>query len=208
MNKNQLKRYKRIGEEIAQFHQDLEDAQKWLNDCYVRRDYDGARDTLKTIENIYQEIGIREVIREEILLPQYVKLEDAMNTIHENIKDDCKLDGDGEWILTNYGEDFLEEFVAMYLVDNYNHCLFTFDWVVKGSTIFVSNIRWNQHQLLKCDLKELLKGMISRIDIGDISLIKNTHFKNTIVLYDRREPNYEKFSLNEAIKWLEEHYYL
>lgn len=199
MNKNQLKRYRKIGAEIAQFNQDLEDAERWLGDCYTRRDFNGARDTLKTIENIYHEIGIREVIRDELLLPQFVKLKNGINEIKDFMQDNE--------IVENY-ETFIEEYIAMNLTDNYNHNLFGFDWVVRGSSISVSNIRWNQHQLLECDLKSLLKGEISRIEIGDVHLNKHAHFKNAICLYDRREPNYKNLSLNEAIKWLEEHYYL
>ena len=199
MNKIQLKRYKKIGTEIAHLNQDIEDAQKWLDNCYIRRDFEGARETLKKIEDIYHEIGIRQVIREELLLPQSIKLENAITEIEDFMKDNS--------IVDDY-EAFVEEYVAIYLTDNYNHTLFGFDWKVRGSTIYVSNIRWNQHQLLSHDLKCLIDGEISRIEIGDIVLIKNTSLENAICIYDQEEPNYQTLSLSEAIKWLKKHYYL
>lgn len=208
MNKNQLRRYKKIGVEITQLNQDLEDLQEWLDECYVKRDFEGAASTLKLITNTYHEIGVRRVIRDELLLPQSKELKGAMKTIEKHIGEECKM-VEGKWELTDYGMGFIEEFIASCLEDDYNHNIVTFEWSIEGSNIYVENIRWNQHQLLKSDLIDLLNGKLDRIEVGDIVLIKNTNMgEGVICLYDKEEPNYENYSLRATIQWLERHYYL
>lgn len=69
---------------------------------------------------------------------------DAMKIIHEQVPNDCYLNDKGQWTLTKEGAAYLEEFVAMFLTDNYDHDLFGFDWVVKGSTIYIKKIKWEK----------------------------------------------------------------
>ena len=203
MNKVLLKRYKKISAEIASMEQELEESQRWVEACYFRRDYSRTNSMLKTMSGIHHELAKRKVIREEILLPQNVRLENALESLQMVFKEDFILGEDGEWFLTKDGEDFLGEYLENYLVDNYNHCVYEFEWAIKGSLVYVNKIRWNYNQLLKSDLKKLLKNKLKKIELGDVVLIKSTTSKNAICVLDLGD-----YTLKETIKWLEDNYYL
>lgn len=190
MNKNQYKRYKEIGSEIAQLHQDMEDTLTEIKQHYIDRNLKSVRGAQIRLENIIRGIDMREVIREELLLPQYVKMEGAMRYVKDQPK------------------SFVEEFIAMYLTDNYNHNVYECTYHSDAKNIYITNIRWNKNQVLPRDVKRVLKGELDHIKNGHFEMYKYG-MKEGMVLIKHKASNYvNAYTYKKAIKVMEEHYYL
>lgn len=185
--------------EIQDLAQDFEDTLREIHDLYVKRDMKHLKGVEIRLHNIIRGINLRETIKEELSLPQYVKMEGGMLPLKE------------WWDKTNdmvKDHQDIEEHIAMFLTDNYNHNVYGFDWVVKGDDIFVNNIRWNENQILPNDLKLLLKGQIKVIENGMVSIYKDIDFKGSVLIKDKETNYIGRYTYKEAIKALESRYYL
>jgi len=198
MNKNSYKRHQVIKNEIANIRQDLLDSEEELKGAYIERNLKKAKYIKKRINLLLGSLYTRETIQGEILLPQQLKIENGVLVLEDFWKDNS---------IEPNNSDF-EEFVAMYLTDNYNHNIFGFVWVVKEKDIFVTKIRWNKNQILESDIKETIRGK-TQINNDFVTITKNRDKENSVVIV-HKESGYvqEANTLKGAIKILRNHYYM
>lgn len=196
MNKKDYKRYKKIGTEIAQLNQDVEDCMSALKECYETRNLNRAKRFNGSLNYLLKELYKREVIRDELLLPKHMKITNGYQDIQDFIKDN-------DW--EEEESSVIEEYVSNCLLDETNHNLFGFTWVVVGKDIYVTNIRWNQYQTLECDLKDVLKGK-HMIENDYVEVVKDISFKGCLLIKNKESGYTRRYTLKEAIKELESLY--
>jgi hypothetical protein len=197
MNKKDYKRYKKIRAEIAQLNQDIDDCMTSIKMSYEQRDLKGAKKQNRVLENLLQMLYKRETISDELLLPKYVKLENGYQDVKDFIKDN-------EWF-EDEETSIIEEYVSNYLLDETNHNLYGFNYVVKGNDIYVTKIRWNQYQILESDLKDVLKGN-NWIENDYVEVVKDITFKGCLLIKSKESSYIERCTLKEAIRELENKY--
>lgn len=200
MNKKEYKRYKKIRTEITQLNQDIDDTMNEIKYHYTQRDVRGARKLNLDLGILLEELYKREVIRDELLLPKYLKLEGGFQDVQDFIKDN-------DWD-EDETEELVEEYCSTYLLDYTNHNHFDFYYHVKGKDIYITNIRWNEKQMLPHDLKRLLKKEIDAMENGYVLIKRHPIFKGLITIYEKGSQMGESFSYKEAIEYLENRYYM
>lgn len=197
MNKRDYKRYKQIKLELQQLEQDENDTLNEISDLIKQRNTKGLKYLYSRLEHIIALKCLRETIREELLLPKWIKMENGMQPLldwwHENYE-----------MVEDYAE--VEEHIAMYLTDNYNHNVYGFDYFVKGKDIYVTNIIWNENQILVSDLKHKAKTDIVKNDF--VEIIKSNTDKCWYLTDKRNGYTTSRTTLRETIEWLEKHYYM
>lgn len=205
MNKNEYKRYKRIGAEIAQLHQDMDDTLSEIRELYIARDTKHLKGVRIRLENIIRETYLRETIREELLLPQYVKMEDGMKPLLAWWDEINEMD-------INLQD--IEEHIAMFLTDNYNHDVCEFNYFVKGDDIYITNIHWNEKQILPHDIKLILKGELREIDNGFVHISRDMNLttfepnKGFVLIKHKLSGYVGRYTYKDAITCLMHDYYL
>ena len=207
MNKTNYKRYRRIGAEIKLLEQDIEDVMNELDNAYRFLDFEDVERLNSCLNFELSQLCRRKAIREEIMLPSFIKIDGAL-AILEDYRPKGKMPTE-DWILnTKMGREYGEGFIFNYLVDEYNHAPQEFTLAIKGSTFYVSNIRWHKNQLLEHDLKMVLKGKVKEVKNGFIVITKHPNFANSLWVLDRETNSTKLFTFREAISYLKEHYYL
>ena len=199
MNKKDYKRLKAINGEIAQLNQDVENILSEIRESYIKRDLRDVKTLEKNLSRTLRLLNLRETIREELMLPKYVKLENA----YQDIKDFCE---ENENIPLHKG--LIEEYISINLIDTYNHCHYDFTWVVKDKDIYVTNIRWNKNQILPNDLKMVLKGKKRIIKNDLVEVTKHMMFEGTLAIKHKGSNYFQGATLKKAIRILEDHYYM
>lgn len=200
MNKKDYKRYKKIRLEITQLNQDIDDTMNEIKYHYAQRDVQGAKKLNLDLSTLLEELYKREAIRDELLLPKYLKIEGGFKDIQDFVKDNDWDEDDTE--------ELIEEYCSIFMLDNYNHTHFDFYYHVKGEDIYITNIRWNKKQMLPHDLKRLLKKEINVMENGYVLINRHPIFKGLITIYEKGSQMGESFSYKEAIEYLENHYYM
>lgn len=190
MTKKDLKRHNKIKEELAQLDQDFEDVLEEIRNHYVERNMKDVKIAETKLKWVLREVNLRRTIDEEILLPKYVKTTWVGN--EEDMPKDAEMD----------------EYIAMFLTDNYNHNVYGFYWVSKGKDVYITNIRWNQNQTLPIDLKKCLKGEIGSIKNGEVEIYKDPFNKGVLLIKDTTTKYVRAATLKETIKELESKYYM
>lgn len=198
MNKKDYKRYKQIKLELEQLEQDKEDTLERIQELYDERNIkvDGVNGVFITLKNLLRDIGLRKTIMSELLLPKRIKIEDGYQ--------DC-IDF---WVDNDlpHNDDDICEYISMYLTDSYNHNLYGFDWVVKGTNIYVNNIRWNKGQILVADLKHYAKKDVLENDL--VRVVRDVELGSYLITDKETKYTTRKWTLRETIEWLESHYYM
>lgn len=200
MNKKDYKRYKKVRVEIAQLNHEVDDTMDSIRLCYEQRDVKGARNLNLDLNILLEELFKREVIRDELLLPKYLKIKDGFQEVQDFIKDN-----DWDQLET---ESLVEEYCSTCILDEGNHNHFDFYYHVKGKDIYITNIRWNEKQMLPHDLKRLLKKEIDAMENGYVLIKRHPIFKGLITIYEKGSQMGESFSYKEAIEYLENRYYM
>lgn len=197
MNKKDHKRYNKLKEEISGLNQDIEDAENILLFMFRNRNMNGVAAWQKTISKLQYQLCQRRIIMEELLLLKHLVIEDGYTELVEFCEDN-------NWELT---KELIEEYISNYLMDNYNRNIYGFQYGINNGNIYVNAIRWNEHQILKEDVKTVVKGDAKEMGNEQVHLIKTPHFKNGVVInhdgYSTRVMTYK-----EAIKYLEDNYYM
>ena len=190
MTKKDLRRHNKIKEELAQLDQDFEDVLEEIRFYYVERNMKKIKVAETKLKWVLREVNLRRTIDEEITLPKYVK----MTWVGE--EEDMPKDAE------------MEEYIAMFLTDNYNHNVYGFQWVVKGKDVFITSIRWNQWQILESDLKRCLKDCNVCVKNGEVEIYKDPSKKGVLLIKDIESKYVRAAKLKEAIKELEDNYYM
>lgn len=203
MNRKTYKRYQEIKEEISKLNEKIEESQDQLVALYTKRNTKGIRDLENALRWNIRERCQLVAIRDELLLPQYVKIENGVEEVLTHIKDN----NIGEPYLYN----FVEEYVAMYLTDEYNHDVEEFTWHCDEKNIYVTQIRWNENQILPIDVKRVIKDG-KMIDNCYVTLTKYYGWKgyeNRITFHDKSS-GYTQIvdSYTQAIRMLEARCYM
>lgn len=197
MDRRDYKRYKQIKLELQRLEQDESDTLNEISDLIKQRKTKGLKYLYSRLEHIITLKCLRETIREELLLPKWIKMENGMQPLldwwHENYE-----------MVEDYAE--VEEHIAMYLTDNYNHNVYGFDYFVKGKDIYVTNIIWNENQILVSDLKHKAKTDIVKNDF--VEIIKSNMDKCWYLTDKRNGYTTTRTTLRETIEWLESRYYM
>ena len=200
MNNKDYKRYKKLRADIAQLHQDVDDTMSAIRLCYEKRDVQGARELELDLNILLEELYKRETIKSELLLPKYLKIENGFQEVKDFIKNN------------NYDEEdtgvFLEEYCSMFMLDNYNHNHYDFYYHVKDNDIYITNIRWNEKQMLPHDLKRVLKGEIKDIKNGYVLIKRHPIYKNQLSVYEKGSQMSHMLSFKETVEYLESRNYM
>jgi len=196
MTKKEYERYQKIGIEIDQLNQDLDDLTNEMKRlCAERKPFGNIT---KQIAQTIQDIGLREGIREELLLPQNVKIKGGYSEVERILREGYVCDK----------QVAIEEYISMYLTDNFNHNIHYFEWEVRDEDLYIAHIHWKQNQILAYDLQKLLKRDIEWISNAFIEICKDITFKGCVLIKDKRSNYIQRYPLKEAIKWLEDNYYM
>ena len=193
-----IKRYKALKEKMCSIDNELEEV-IWgsMRELYEHRN---LKEIKRFQEGIRKEIHTLSLIKTtivELCLPTHLKIDNGW----QDVQDFCK---DNDFDLETESKSVAEEYVAMFLTDNYNHDVNEFVWVVKGADLWVSRIKWNDGQIIREDIKDIWKHKKRSVEN---CWVKIMGVDDGIIIRFKEESEIEKcFSINETINLLESHY--
>lgn len=197
MTKRQFKLYKKAKEEIALLNDEIEQLEYELQDLCDGDDAKSINQTTKRISLKLKERCDLKSYLDRLVLPTHLVLKGGLKDCHDFLDDNKEMEMDLE--------STIEEYCAMYLNDNYNHNLYGFQWATKDNCddIFITRIRWFENQLIKEDLKDILKGKIKSFKNRFVSIHKHAIFKNALTIENKKSGFFYMASYKKAINYLE-----
>jgi len=197
MTRKQLKLYKQTKEEIALLNDEIDQLEYELQDLC---DGDDLREINKTTKVIALKLKKKYDLisyRNKLILPTHLVLKDGLKDCKDFLQDNKEMEMDLETTI--------QEYCAMFMNDNYDHDLYGFQWATKDNCddIFITRIRWFENQLIKEDLKDILKGNTKSFKNRFVSIHKHAIFKNALTIENKESGFFYMASYKKAINYLE-----
>lgn len=197
MTRKQFKLYKQTKGEIALLNEEINQLEYELQDLC---DGDDVREINKTTKTIALKLKKKYDLisyRNKLLLPTHLVLKDGLKECKDFLQDNKEMEMDLETTI--------EEYSSMYLLDEYNHNHYGFQWAIKDNCddIFLTRIRWFENQLIKEDLKDILKGKIKSFKNRFVSIHKHAIFKNALTIENKESGFFYMANYKKAINYLE-----
>ena len=197
MTRKQFKLYKQTKEEIALLNDEIDQLEYELQDLC---DGDDAKEIKKTTQTIALKLKDKyDLVSycDKLRLPTHLVLKDGLKDCRDFLDDNKEMGMDLETTI--------QEYSSMYLNDNYDHDLYGFQWATKEDCddIFITRIRWFENQLIKEDLKDILRGKTKSFKNRFVSIHKHAIFKNALTIENKKSGFFYMAHYKSAINYLE-----
>lgn len=202
MTRKDLKVYNQTKKEIEELNNTIEQLDKDIDNYYDENLYELRKtSTLKRLENqLIESTKKRAFLRaylRMLTLPKKVVIVDGLEDAKTFIKDydtSAKIDY------------VIEEMVYMFLTDNYNDKICNYTWAKndKDNNIYITRIRWDKNQLIKEDIKDILKGKIKSFSNGLVVIKRHNDFKDHLSILNKTNGFLYMASYKVALNYLKD----